>query len=319
MNKSAKKKGIPLWIIIIADVLIAGLVLCVFAFFHHVVSTEMESTGIIVPPPTTSSAENWSEKFAEHFSDEIIETENTYKSPNVSITITEHRNASDTCTYYVADVYISDVRCLRSYLAQGKYGENITEKGLSMFNNSGAIFALNGDYYGARNTGLCIRNGEVYRSSIIKNQDVCILYYDGTMETFLGEDFDLDAAIDKGAYQGWAFGPSLLDKDGKALDEYPSWYSKIADVNPRSAIGYYEPGHYCFVAIDGRSDVSAGMTFVEMSELMEDLGCKVAYNLDGGISSFMVYGNRYVHKPAPAWGAEAPRAISDCIIIKEPF
>ena len=272
MNKSAKKKGIPLWIIIIADVLIAGLVLCVFAFFHHVVSTEMESTGIIVPPPTTSSAENWSEKFAEHFSDEIIETENTYKSPNVSITITEHRNASDTCTYYVADVYISDVRCLRSYLAQGKYGENITEKGLSMFNNSGAIFALNGDYYGARNTGLCIRNGEVYRSSIIKNQDVCILYYDGTMETFLGEDFDLDAAIDKGAYQGWAFGPSLLDKDGKALDEYPSWYSKIADVNPRSAIGYYEPGHYCFVAIDGRSDVSAGMTFVEMSELMEDLG-----------------------------------------------
>lgn len=317
MNSNQKK--IPLWALIIADVLIAIMVLCVFAIFHHVISEEKPSDGIIVTPPTTAELENWTEKFSEHFSDEIIVTKNTYKSSNISITITEHRNEADTCTYYIADVYISNIKCLQTYLANKKYGDNITQKGLEMFKDSGAVFAMNGDYYGARSTGLCIRNGEVYRSSIIKNQDVCILYYDGTMETFLGSEFDLDHVIDKGAYQGWAFGPSLLDSNGKALTEYPSWYKNISDVNPRSAIGYYEPGHYCFIAIDGRSDISAGMTFVEMSELMESLGCKVAYNLDGGISSFMAYQGRYVHKPAPAWGAEAPRAISDCIILKEVF
>ncbi|MBE6543462.1 MAG: phosphodiester glycosidase family protein [Ruminococcaceae bacterium] len=312
------RKNIPLWVLIVGDVLIAGIVLCIFAFFHHVVSEEKPSDGIIVTPPTTNEMENWSEKFAEHFSDELVMTDNTYKSSNISITITEHRNKADTCTYYVADVYISNIKCLQTYLADKKFGDNITQKGLDMFRDSGAVFAMNGDYYGARSSGLCIRNGEVYRSSIIKNQDVCILYYDGTMETFLGEDFDLDYVIDKGAYQGWAFGPSLLDDGGKALTEYPSWYSKIGGVNPRSAIGYYEPGHYCFIAINGRDPgVDEGMTFLEMSELMEELGCKVAYNLDGGISSFMAYNGKYVHKPAPAWGAEAPRAISDCIILKE--
>ena len=312
-------RKIPLWIMIIADIMAALMVLCVFAFFHHVVSKEKVSDGTIITPPATADMENWAEKFAEHFSDEIIATENSYKSPNISITITEHRNAADTCTYYVADVYITDIRCMQSYFANKKYGDNITQKGLEMFKDSGAVFAMNGDYYGARDTGLCIRNGEVYRSSMIKNQDVCILYYDGTVETYLGAEFDLDKVIEKGAYQGWAFGPSLLDANGKALSEYPSWYGKISGVNPRSAFGYYEPGHYCFVAIDGRSDISAGMTFLEMSALMEDLGCAVAYNLDGGISSFMAYDGRYIHKPAPAWGTEAPRAISDCIILKEPY
>ncbi len=313
-----KKNKFPLWAQIITDVLIAGIVLCVFAYFHILKSSEKPSDGIIITPPTENTSSAWREKFAEHFSDTVIKTESTYKSPNISIEITEHRNEADTCTYYVADVYIADISCLSTYLAQGKYGNKITEKGLDMYKNSGAVFALNGDYYGARDTGLCIRNGQVYRSSVYKNQDVCLLYYDGTMETFLGTQFDLDTAIDKKVYQGWAFGPSLLDKDGKALTEYPSWYKNISGVNPRSAIGYYEPGHYCFIAIDGRSDISEGMTFLEMSELMEDLGCTVAYNLDGGISSFMAYDGRYIHKPAPAWGAEAPRAISDCIILKEP-
>ena len=170
-------KKIPLWIMIIADILAAGVVLCVFAYFHHVVSKEKPSDGTVITPPATTEMENWAEKFAEHFSDEIISTETTYKSPNMSITITEHRNAADTCTYYVADVYISDIRCMQSYFANKKYGDNITQKGLEMFKESGAVFAMNGDYYGARDTGLCIRNGEVYRSSIIKNQDVCILYF----------------------------------------------------------------------------------------------------------------------------------------------
>ena len=33
-------------------------------------------------------------------------------------------------------------------------------------------------------------------------------------------------------------------------------------------IGYYEPGHYCFVAVDGRSDKSKGLTMAQLSELM---------------------------------------------------
>ena len=34
----------------------------------------------------------------------------------------------------------------------------------------------------------------------------------------------------------------------------------ISGGNPRSCIGYYEPGHYCFVIVDGRQKQSAGVT-----------------------------------------------------------
>ena len=60
--------------------------------------------------------------------------------------------------------------------------------------------------------------------------------------------------------------------------------------NPRSAIGYYEPGHYCFVVVDGRQDgYSYGLRIPELAAIFEELGCTEAYNLDGGGSAVMVF------------------------------
>jgi exopolysaccharide biosynthesis protein len=64
-------------------------------------------------------------------------------------------------------------------------------------------------------------------------------------------------------------------------------------------IGYYEPGHYAFVIVDGRTKYySEGMTFTEVSAFMAELGCKVAYNLDGGQSAQMVLEDNLVNMPA---------------------
>ena len=65
--------------------------------------------------------------------------------------------------------------------------------------------------------------------------------------------------------------------------------SVVLKRNPRSAIGYYEPGHYCFVEVDGRIPASRGMTMEQLSQLFEDLGCRSAYNLDGGQSAGIVW------------------------------
>ena len=65
--------------------------------------------------------------------------------------------------------------------------------------------------------------------------------------------------------------------------------SDVQRPNPRSAIGYFEPGHYCFVQVDGRIESSRGMTLEELSQLFADLGCTAAYNLDGGQSSGFVW------------------------------
>jgi exopolysaccharide biosynthesis protein len=139
------------------------------------------------------------------------------------------------------------------------------------------------------------------------NSDVCILYADGVMESYYENEFDLDTAVERGAYQGWSFGPKLID-DGAVPASYNTTDAIIAH-NPRAAIGYYEPGHYCLVTVDGRqSGYSRGMTLSELSQTFIDLGCVDAYNLDGGQSAMMVLNGLVVGQPY-----KGGRAISDII------
>ena len=69
-----------------------------------------------------------------------------------------------------------------------------------------------------RTKGVVVRNGVVYRKTTFK--DVCLLYYDGVMETMPAKQFNADAAIARGVYQAFSFGPALLDANGKAMEEY---------------------------------------------------------------------------------------------------
>ena len=81
------------------------------------------------------------------------------------------------------------------------------------------------------------------------------------------------------------------------MSSFNTW-DYIRQTHPRSAIGYYEPGHYCFVVVDGRqSGYSRGMTLPELARVFEDLGCSAAYNLDGGHSTFMTIGDQVVNRP----------------------
>ena len=87
----------------------------------------------------------------------------------------------------------------------------------------------------------------------------------------------------------------------------------VESENPRAALGYYEPGHYCFVVVDGRRpSYSYGMTFRELAEVFLDLGCDCAYNLDGGGSAVMTLNGEIANLPSGGG-----RSLSDIILIAE--
>ena len=68
--------------------------------------------------------------------------------------------------------------------------------------------------------------------------------------------------------------------------------------NPRAAIGYFAPGHYCFVVVDGRQKgYSEGMSLDELASTLASLGCQTAYNLDGGATAMMVFQGKLVNQP----------------------
>ena len=63
-------------------------------------------------------------KFAAQFSDQVVSTANSYRSKDLSIQVTSHQMGSgkETITYYIADVYTSNINCFRTYFAQYTYG-----------------------------------------------------------------------------------------------------------------------------------------------------------------------------------------------------
>ena len=248
-----------------------------------------------------------SEKFAGLYTDTVVVTENSYSSPDISITVT--RETLGAATYYLADIYVRDITCFQSAMAGDTYGSGYRDSIEDMAALNHALLAVNGDYYGNTSEGVVIRNGVIYRANRT-NCDVCVLYYDGTMRVMPGASFSVEDAVAQGAWQAWTFGPALLDMDGSVLTSFDST-GRIIAANPRTAVGYYEPGHYCLVVVDGRGE-SAGITLPDLSRLFYDLGCTAAYNLDGGNSSIMVWNSAIINDPSGG-GRES----SDALLIAE--
>lgn len=284
-------------ITVMLDVFFIALGLNAFALFHHVIPSAGEAISLQTPIPlaepsytpytrtpmpqaTGDTQFDFKGVFLEK--DQKEQTETVYKSENVRVELTYHD--IDDLRYYVQDIYVRKIDYFKTAFAEDTYGTGFNEHPVDIAVNNNAICAISGDYYGARRKSAVIRNGVLYRDNTYN--DVCVLYHNGVMRVIDENDFDGQQEILNGAYQAWDFGPNLLDKYGKAITKFNS---RISSENPRCAIGYYEPGHYCFVVVDGRgANDSDGLTLAELAKLFEDMGCKAAYNLDGGKTACMV-------------------------------
>lgn len=125
-------------------------------------------------------------------------TANSYSDGNISITLTEYRKY-DT-TIYVADVQITSVSDLKTAFADSSYGRNITEKTSDIAEDVNAILAVNGDFYGAQESGYVIRNGVLYRDTAEDRQDL-VIYEDGSFEVIEESEVTAQELLDKGAWQ----------------------------------------------------------------------------------------------------------------------
>lgn len=62
----------------------------------------------------------------------------------------------------------------------------------------------------------------------------------------------------------------------------------VTDPNPRQAIGLLEDGTMLIVSCDARTDIDIGLTSDQLQDVMLELGCIEAWNLDGGGSTSTV-------------------------------
>lgn len=250
---------------------------------------------------------------------DAVVTDTTYESDDASITISTVTTGTgdDTVTYYVADVVLSDATVLRSAFAQDAFGENITEDTSDIAADNGAVFAINGDYYGFRSTGIVIRNGVVYRDEGAR--EGLAFYRDGHVEVYDETATTADQLLADGVWNTLSFGPALLE-DGQVVDGIEDvevdtnlGNHSIQGDQPRTAVGVIDDNHLVFVVVDGRSPgYSAGVDMTELAQIMQDLGATTAYNLDGGGSSTMVFDGELVNDPL---GKGTERGTSDILYV----
>ena len=243
----------------------------------------------------------------------------TYTSDlaTIDISTTVVGSGTDQVTYVVADVTLTDATALRSAFANDEFGRNIIEVPSAIATSVNAVFAVNGDYYGFRDTGIVIRNGTVFRAQGAR--EGLALYRDGTMTLYDETTADVDQLIKDGVWQTLSFGPGLV-KDGRLVDGIDSvevdtnfGNHSIQGRQPRTAIGLVEANHLLLVVVDGRSPgYSRGVGLSELGQLFVDRGASVAYNLDGGGSSTMVFDGDLVNDPL---GRGQERGTSDILYI----
>lgn len=246
-------------------------------------------------------------------------TGTTYTSDTATVTVSTvvTGTGNSTVTYYVADVVLTDATALRSAFAQNRFGTNIVEDTSDIAADNDAVFAINGDYYGFRDTGIVIRNGVVYRDEGARQG--LAFYRDGTVRIYDETTTTAADLVADGVWNTLSFGPAIVDGgavvdgiDRAEVDTNVGNHSIQGD-QPRTAVGVVAANHLAFVVVDGRSTgYSAGVTLPELADIMVGLGAQTAYNLDGGGSSTMVFDGALVNNPL---GKGDERGTSDILYV----
>ncbi|MCW2840535.1 MAG: exopolysaccharide biosynthesis protein [Aeromicrobium sp.] len=245
-------------------------------------------------------------------------TSDSWSADGTTIKVSKIQSGSgdDTITYFVADLTLTDATVLRSAFANNEFGENIIENTSSIAADNDAVFAVNGDYYGFRDAGIVIRNGVIFRSEGARGG--LAFFTDGHAELYDETATTAKKLLAGGVWNTLSFGPALI-KDGAVLSgideiEIDTNFGNhsIQGQQPRTALGIVDTNHVVAVVVDGRDNgYSRGVTLPELAVIMQGLGAKTAYNLDGGGSSTMYFQGEVINRPSN--GGE--RGTSDILYI----
>ena len=242
-----------------------------------------------------------------------VNTATAYEDDTKAIAIeTYERNSTQ---IHVATVTIKGDASIKTALADETYGRNVKAKTSTTAQSVNAVLAIYADYYGARDAGYVIRNGQLLRSdSQDANQEDLVIYQDGSFEIIREGDITAQELLNKGAVQVLSFGPALIENSQVAVDSADEVGKAMAS-NPRTAIGIIDDKHYVLVVSDGRTDESKGLSLKELADFIKELKVTTAYNLDGGGSSTMYFNGQIINKPTTNGHNIEEREVSDIVYL----
>ena len=213
-----------------------------------------------------------------------------------SIRVQMETREEDGVIWRIAWVEVASPSQLRTGIANPKKIAKPGEKLVAtMAESYKAVVAMNGDLYSnyPEKKTFEYRMGQKVRSNTNKTKDMLIIDMQGDFHIIMAQEKAKQQEAIKEVskkykiYNAFTFGPALVD-GGKALKVSKEYGWNPGGKEPRSAIGQTGKLSYVLVIAEGRGK-SAGVTHQQLADFMKELGCEVAYNLDGGGSATMVF------------------------------
>lgn len=230
-----------------------------------------------------------------------------YRDASLSVTIYQDRYANTDCYYaHVKIVHPSQLRAAPAGIVNepnATFSSQRAWKASQIAKAANAVIALNGDYY--TSTEICkvvMRQSKQYRN--IANGETDVLAIDSSgdfhvLKNCTKDDYKAYYNEMEGLlYNVFSFGP-LLVEDGVSI--IPETYRNHAIGSlifaQRSAIAQLGPLEYMIVCTSGpQSEGSRGLYLYEFAKFCEiagkrlnENGCILAYNMDGGNSATLVF------------------------------
>ena len=214
---------------------------------------------------------------------------------DASIRVQMETREEDGVVWRIAWVEVASPTQLRTAYAGKTIKKDTTGLVTVMAKQHNAIVAINGDNYTNEKAkhSFIYRMGEKRQDKLNKQKDILIIDENGDFHTFVksagADKFEKDTGHK--IVNAFMFGPALV-QNGEVLTLDKEYNFNPNGREPRCAIGQLDTLSYVLVIADGRGNSgSDGATHKELAEFMASLGCKEAYNLDGGNSAIMVYNN----------------------------
>lgn len=107
-------------------------------------------------------------------------------------------------------------------------------------------------------------------------------------------------------------GPVLLHEGNVRItneEEFKFTGKAVNDKHPRTAMGYTADGKLIILVVEGRNKASGGATLTQEAQILKDLRCVEALNLDGGGSSCLLVNGKETIKPSDKEGQRPVPAV----------
>lgn len=218
-----------------------------------------------------------------------------YEDPSISVKIQQGRYL-DT-NYLAARVKIASASQIRSMFT-GTYTSPSEEWGTTLAKNAKAVLAISGDsFHKHSNIGYVARQGKIYRTKCDRTEDKSGLRYDVLIIDNEGNlhilpqatNADVESYADT-VVNGFTFGPGLVI-NGEKQTGFVNMNNAAEKPAQRMCIAQTGPLEYLCIYTEGPEDTgSVGLTLDQFADFVFSFeGVENAYNLDGGVTTWMVF------------------------------